>query len=81
MTENWQRFVSPAFVAVQVTVVVPAEKALPEGGTQMTTGAGSPIVTGAGQETFTVVAMLGALVRIFAGHVTVTAGSKPVPER
>jgi hypothetical protein len=40
VNEQVERF-PPLSVAVQVTVVVPSAKALPEGGTQATTGFGS----------------------------------------
>ena len=47
VTENVHVDDPQEFVAVQVTVVVPAAKVLPEAGTQLTVGVGVPVAVGA----------------------------------
>src|ERR1051326_1940962 len=71
-TRNTQEFVPTMLVALQVTRVLPSPKRLPEGGTQVTTGAGKPFVATV-QETATEFAPLARFVARLPGHVKVGA--------
>lgn len=67
-----------AFIAVQVTVVVPFGKALPDAGEQVTDGVGHPVPPGVANVTTAVQSPGSVFVVMLVGQALITGGTRTV---